>query len=128
MPFAELLDSAVTRPAYMSIRSLLEQAQFLGENGLDNRVYKAELFSKIFFPLSVMALVLVGMPFVFGSARHHNLGVRVFIGISIGVLFTIFEAAIKNFGTAYGIHASLSTLAPAALIALAAIFVLRRSV
>ncbi len=123
-----LLDAAVTRPPYMSIRSLFDQVQFLGQNGLDNRVYKAELFAKIFFPFSVVALVLAGMPFVFGLARHQTPGVRIFIGMSMGILFTIVNGAVQNIGSAYGIHAAVSALAPSALIALTGVLVLRRSV
>lgn len=123
-----LLDAAVTRPPYMSVRSLFAQVQFLGQNGLDNRVYEAELFAKIFFPFSVLALVLAGMPFVFSSARQHNLGVRIFIGMSIGILFTIVNGAVQNIGMSYGLHAAFSALAPSTLVALAAILMLRRAV
>ena len=40
---ADLLELArwMTRPPYMSVRSLFAQVQFLGHNGLDNRVYNA---------------------------------------------------------------------------------------
>lgn len=123
-----LLDAAVTRPPYMSIRALFDQVRFLGSNGLDNRVYKAEFFAKIFFPFSVLALVLAGMPFVFGSARHANMGLRIFIGISVGALFTIVNGAMQNIGSAYGLHAAFSALLPSAMIATIAILVLRRSV
>ncbi len=123
-----LLDSAVTRPPYMSIRALFDQARFLGQNGLDNRVYKAEFYAKIFFPFSVLALVLAGLPFVFGSVRQHNMGARIFIGMSIGVLFTIVNGAMQNIGSAYGIHAAVSALLPSMFIAFAAIFGLRRAV
>lgn len=123
-----LLDAAVTRPPYMSIRSLMDQVQFLGENGLDNRVYKAEFFAKIFFPFSVLALVLAGIPFVFGSVRQHNMGVRIFIGMSIGIFFTIVNGAMQNIGSAYGIHAAVSALLPSTIVALAAILWLRRTV
>jgi len=123
-----LLDAAVTRPPYMSIRSLFEQARFLGENGLDNRVYRAEFYAKIFLPLSVLALVLAGMPFVFGPARQTNFGVRIFIGMSIGVLFTIVNGAMQNIGSAYGIHAAVSALLPSTCVALLALLALRRSV
>ena len=123
-----LLDAAVTRPPYMSIRSLLAQVQFLGQNGLDNRVYNAELFAKIFFPFSVLALVLAGMPFVFGFVRHQNLGVRIFIGMSMGILFTIVNGAVQNIGMSYGLHAAFAALTPSILVAFAAMLMLRRSV
>lgn len=124
----ELLDSAVTRPPYMSIRSLYRQAAFLGENGLDHRIYDVEFFAKIFLPFTVLALVLAGMPFVFGSARHQNMGVRIFVGMTIGVLFTIVHGAAQNIGAAYGIHALVSALWPSLLIAVLAMLALRRSV
>ncbi|MDX1459829.1 MAG: LPS export ABC transporter permease LptG [Xanthomonadales bacterium] len=123
-----LLDAAVTRPPYMSIRALYAQAAFLGRNGLDNRVYRAEFFAKIFLPFSVLALVLAGMPFVFGSSRHHNMGVRMFVGISIGAIFTIVNGAMQNIGSAYGLHAAFSALLPSTLIAVLAVLALRRSV
>jgi lipopolysaccharide export system permease protein len=123
-----LLEAAVTRPPYMSIRALFAQVQFLGRNGLDNRVYQAEFFAKIFFPFLVLSLVLAGMPFVFGSARHHNIGFRIFFGMSVGVLFTIVNGAMQNIGSAYGLHAAVGALLPSALVAVLAIVVLRRSV
>ena len=91
-------------------------------------MYPTPCFAKIFFPLSVLALVLAGIPFVFGSARQHNMGVRIFIGMSIGALFTIVNGAMQNIGSAYRLHAAFSALLPSGLIALAAILVLRRSV
>lgn len=124
----DLLDAAVTRPPYMSIRSLFAQSRFLGENGLDNRVYRAEFYAKILLPFSVLALVLAGMPFVFGLVRQHNMGVRIFIGMSIGILFTIVNGAMQNIGSAYGIHAAVSALLPSACVAAIALLALRRSV
>lgn len=124
----ELLDSAVTRPPYMSVRSLYTQSRFLGENGLDHRIYDVEFFAKIFLPFTVLALVLGGMPFVFGSARNQNMGVRIFVGLTIGVLFTIANGAAQNIGAAYGIHAMVSAVTPSLLIAVIALLALRRSV
>ena len=49
-----------------------------------------------------------GMPFVFGSVRNQNLGVRIFIGMSIGILFTIVNGAVQNIGMTYGLHAAFS--------------------
>ena len=46
----------------------------------------------------------------------------------MGVIFTIVNGAMQNIGSAYGIHAAISALVPSALIALAAIMALRRTV
>jgi lipopolysaccharide export system permease protein len=124
----ELLDSAVTRPQRLSMRALWDFIRYLGENGLDDRVYQGAFWEKAFYPLTIVALVLAAMPFVFGSARSQNLGVRMFVGMMLGALFMIVSRSVENFGEAYGVPAILSSLLPALLLGLAAVFVLRRSV
>ncbi len=124
----ELLDSAVTRPKRLSIRSLAGYLEYLRENGLDDSVYQAAFWEKIVFPLTAFALVLAGLPFVFGSARSHSLGVRMFIGMVLGGVFMILSRMAQNFGDAYQFPAMLSNGIPPLLLAAAALYVLRRSV
>lgn len=124
----ELLDAVVVRPRYMSMRALADQLTYLSQNGLNDRIYRSALWSKILYPFTVLALVLSGMPFVFGSARMHGMGLRIFIGISLGALFMIVSRAIQNYGDAYGLPAALGAGLPALLLAVTVIVVLRRSV
>jgi len=82
----------------------------------------------VFYPFTVIALVLAGMPFVFGSARSHNLGVRLFYGMVLGGSFLIVSRMIESFADAYQLPTMLSYLLPPAVLATGAIMVLRRSV
>ena len=68
------------------------------------------------------------MPFVFGSSRSQNLGVRMFVGMMLGGLFMIFSRGVLNFGEAYGVPALLSNLLPALILGSGAVLVLRRTV
>lgn len=124
----ELLDSAVTRPQKLSLRSLVDHLDYLEENGLDDRVYLAAFWEKVVFPFTVIALVLAGMPFVFGSARSQNVGVRLFFGMMLGGLFMIVNRMVENFGDAYQLPPMISYVLPSFLLAVGAILVLRRSV
>jgi lipopolysaccharide export system permease protein len=124
----ELLDSAVTRPQRLSMRSLWDFLGYLGENGLDDRVYQAAFWQKVFYPLTIVALVLAGIPFVFASSRTQNVGVRMFIGMMLGGLYMIVSRSILNFGEAYGVPALLSNMLPALLLGAGGIIVLRRTV
>jgi lipopolysaccharide export system permease protein len=124
----ELLDSAATRPKRLSLRSLAGYLDYLEENGLDDTVYQAAFWEKIVFPLSAIALVLAGMPFVFGTARSQSIGVRMFIGMVLGGLFLILSRMAQNWGDAYQFPAILSNGVPPLLLAIAAIYALRRSV
>lgn len=124
----EVLSSAVMRPRYMSARLLLDQMRYLSQNGLNDRVYRSAFWDRVFYPLTVIALVLAGMPFVFGSTRQHALGARIFIGMSLGGLFMIVNRAVQNMGDAYLLPSALTTVAPSLLLVAAVIFILRRSV
>lgn len=124
----ELLDSAVTRPSRLSLRSLWDYLGYLSENGLDDRVYKAAFWEKALFPFTVIALVLAGMPFVFGAARMHNLGVHLFFGMILGGLFMIISRAFEKFGDVYHLPAPLTFILPPLLLSLVATLILRRSV
>ncbi len=124
----ELLDSAVTRPQHLSLRSLVGFLDYLRENGLDDTVYRAAFWQKIVYPLTVIALVLAGMPFVFGSARSQNIGVRLFFGMMLGGVFTVINRMAQNVGEAYAVSPVLSHALPSFMLALVAILALRRSV
>ncbi len=124
----ELLDSAVTRPSRLSLRSLWDYLGYLGENGLDDRVYRAAFWEKSLFPFTVIALVLAGMPFVFGAARMHNLGVRLFFGMVLGGLFMIISRAFQKFGDVYDLPAALTIILPPLVLSIVATLILRRSV
>jgi lipopolysaccharide export system permease protein len=124
----ELLDSAVTRPSRLSLRSLWDYLGYLGENGLDDRVYQAAFWEKTLFPFTVIALVLAGMPFVFGAARTHNPGVRLFFGMVLGGLFMIVSRAFQKFGDVYDLPAAMTIILPPLVLAIVATLILRRSV
>lgn len=124
----DLLESAVSRPRYMSIQTLVSQLEYLGENGLDDQVYRSAFWAKIFYPFTAMALVLAGMPFVFGSARQHSIGVRIFIGMSLGGVFMIVSRAFQNMGDAYFLPSVVTTAGPSLLLMGVVILILRRSV
>jgi lipopolysaccharide export system permease protein len=124
----ELLDSAVTRPSLLSMLSLWEYLEFLGDNRLDDRVYQDAFWERAFFPFTVIALVLAGMPFLFGQARYQNAGVRLFFGMILGGLFMIVSRTMQNFGSVYEFSPILAIAVPPLLLAIAAVVVLRRSV
>ena len=123
----ELLESAVTRPYYLSIRSLWDQLNYLQSNGLDDRIYQSAFWEKVMYPFAIIALVMAGMPFVFGSSRHHNHGFRLFIGMTLGGVFMLVNAAAQNLATAYTLPVALSTAIPSVVLMVIAVTILRRS-
>lgn len=123
----ELLESAVSRPFYLSIRSLWDQIKYLKSNGLDDRIYQSALWEKVTYPFSIVALVLAGMPFVFGSSRQQNHGFRLFIGMTLGGVFMLVNAGAQNLATAYSLPVVLGASVPSAILMIVAVIILRRT-
>ena len=123
----ELLESAVSRPYYLSIRSLWDQIRYLQSNGLDDRIYQSAFWEKIMYPLAIIALVMAGMPFVFGASRNHNQGFRLFIGMTLGGVFMLVNSASQNLASAYSLPVALGTTLPSLVLIVVAVTILRRS-
>jgi lipopolysaccharide export system permease protein len=124
----EMLESVVARPFRLSVRSLWEYLGYLRENELDDSVYQSAFWEKVLYPFSVFALVMAGMPFVFGQARSQNLGVRLFFGMSVGGVFMIVSRSFQKVSAVYDISPGLGMSIPIVLLAIGAIVALRRSV
>jgi len=124
----ELLDSAVSRPGLLSLRALWDYLVYLGENELDDRMYRVAFWEKVLFPFMVIALVLAGMPFVFAQARSQSIGVRLFIGMTVGGVFMIVNRAFQKMSGVYDFSPLLTMSVPILLLGLGAVIVLRRSV
>jgi len=122
-----LLESAVSRPSYLSLRVLWEQIHYLERNGLNDSLYRSAFWEKIVYPLTVLALVLAGMPLVFGTARFMNLGMRLFVGMALGGVFLLINGTAQNLAAAYSLPIALSTVTPSYLLAVFSIMLLRRS-
>ena len=106
----------------------MDQWAYLRQNGLDDRAYATEFWNKVLFPLIVLALVLAGMPFLFGSARTQSLGLRIFVGMSLGGAFMIVSKTLQNLSEAYALPSWLGAALPSLVLASVVIVVLRRSV
>lgn len=124
----ELLESAVTRPFYLSMSALWDQLKYLQRNGLDDRIYQSAFWEKIVYPFSIIALVMAGMPFVFGSSRQHNHGFRLFIGMTLGGVFMLVNAGVQNLASAYSFPVAFSTAMPSIALMIVAVTILRRSI
>ncbi len=123
----ELLASAVTKPRFMSMSSLSEYIFYLENNGQDARQYIAAFWDKIYFPFTIFALLLAGLPFVFVMARQHSLGARVFSGIVLGSVYLIIARWVRNIAEASGLPLWLIAAIPIIALASFGVYRLRRA-
>lgn len=106
----------VDEPDEMSIRDLSVHNRFLESVGRVDQRFELAMWQKTLVPFSTIAMVLLALPLVFGSARQVPLTQRVFTGILIGLVFNIVTRGIGYTGLAYGLNVPLLTILPPLLI------------
>lgn len=123
----ELLRVAALKPEHLSIRALERYIDYLDANGLQAYRYEQAFWNRVIYPVTVLALVIAGLPFVFGPLRQGGFGLRVFLGIAIGLVFFLFNRTLSRFGAVYDLDPLAVTLLPPLLVAAAATLYLRRT-
>lgn len=97
----DLFDVIVVKPKYMSATKLYRYVKYLEQNRLDASLYELSFWTRFTIPMSGMVMVLIAMPFVFGSLRSGGAGQRLFVGVLIGVAFHLSYQAFINLGLVY---------------------------
>lgn len=123
----ELLRVAALKPEDLSLRALDRYIEYLNDNELESYRYEQAFWYRAIYPLTVLALVIAGLPFIFGPLRQGGFGLRVFMGIAIGLVFFLFNRTLVRFGAVYDLDPLAVTLLPPLLVMLAATFYLRRT-
>lgn len=122
----ELFDVIIIEPQQMSALALYRYVGYLRANELDASAYELALWTRLFMPISSLVMVLIALPFVFGSLRSGGAGQRLFIGILLGAGFHLLNRTLGYLGVVYGVPPWASAGLPMLLFLLLAIWWLRR--
>lgn len=108
----ELFRVIVIKPEQMSAWTLAQYVTYLRDNNLDARRYELAFWIRFTIPLSSLVMLLLAIPFVFGSLRSGSTGQRLFVGLLVGVGFYIFNRTMNHLGLVYGLSPFLSATLP----------------
>jgi len=103
-------------PDLLSIWKLNGYIDYLKNNDLEYSKYELVYWTKLFGPLTILAMVLLAIPFVFGSVRQVSIGKQILLGFLVGVTFYMVSRLIGQMGLVYGVPAVLSALLPTLLV------------
>ena len=123
----DLLQAVMVKPENLSIAGLLSYSDYLNEQGLASAQYRVALWSKLFLPLSVLALVLVAVSFIFGPLRSVTVGQRLITGIIIGLAFKLTQDIVGPFSAVFGFWPMLAVLIPILICAAFGLWLLRKA-
>ena len=78
--------------------------------------YELVYWVKIFTPFTILAMVLLAIPFVFGSVRHISIGRQILLGFLVGLSYYMVSRLVGQAGLVYGVPAIISALIPTLLV------------
>lgn len=96
---ASQLGIIVSKPEALSITNLYYYVQGLKERGEQSYRFELLFWQKVIIPISAAIMILLGMPFVFGSQRHVSTGKRITFGVLAGVAFYIGSQLVNHLGS-----------------------------
>ncbi|HXF66425.1 MAG TPA: LPS export ABC transporter permease LptG [Burkholderiales bacterium] len=83
----ELINVLLVRPEQMSAWNLYSYAQHLKENRQKALRYEIALWSKLTYPLAVLVMMVLALPFAHFQSRQAGVGAKIFAGIMLGLVF-----------------------------------------
>ncbi len=122
----DLIAATVSRPRLLSLRDIGRMQSFLRANDLDVEPYRLAFWARVYYPVNVLVMVLIGLPFVFRNARSSARGLNLFAGVSLGLLFFVLQRITQNLALLLPLPLWFSALLPALLTAMLGSLLLRR--
>lgn len=121
-----LLDVLLSEPDDLSLIGLQRYIRYLTINHVDANHYRLIFWKKILMPISVIIMVLLGIPFVFGPLRQSSIGLRLLAGIVLGFIFYLTNEIFGPLSLVYSFPPFLAAAAPLVLFAGAGYWMMRK--
>lgn len=110
----------------LSLTDLYQYIQYLEDIGQDTDRVELTFWQKLTLPLRTGALMLLALPFVFGSLRTSSFGKHLMVGIASGLAFYLLDQITANLGLLMSISAPVTAFIPIVVVAVITIYLLRR--
>jgi lipopolysaccharide export system permease protein len=112
----DVLEASVLHPEYLSLRDLSRNIAYMRANHQNPSVYLNAYWTRAFYPVNALLLVLCALPFGFGALRSGGLGKRIFLGVIVAIAWYFLQRAIISTGTVFGAPPFVVNLVPALLL------------
>ena len=125
----DLIDSLEKEPKDLTTLTIVKQIQFLTDNKLRAEVFEVELYKRLVKPITLVAMILLAMLFIFGSTRDATLGRKIFFGVAIGLSFELISRIGGALALSFDFSPLLSAFIPAmAIMIIATIALINKSI
>ncbi len=120
--------STLVQPANtMAVNELLSYIERLRSNRLNTHQYRFAFWQMLSLPIGILAMAMLGVPFVMGSLRAVSVSQRVAFGGGLGMLFYLLEQVIGQFAVLNEFNPIIAAMGPDLLLLALATISLARS-
>jgi len=120
----DLIDSLKKEPDELTTWNIIKQIQFLSENKLRSRIFEVELYKRLIKPITLIAMILLAMLFIFGSTRNVTLGRKIFFGVAISLSFEMLSRISGAMAISFDFNPLMSAVLPTIVVMVIAITLL----
>ncbi|MEW8258102.1 MAG: LPS export ABC transporter permease LptG [Candidatus Thiodiazotropha taylori] len=106
------LDVLTVKPHMLAAWDLWRYIDYLRNNGQASVSYEVAFWGKLAAPMVTLVMLLLSIPFVFGSLRSVSVGQRVFVGAMLGIVFYLLNRAFSYMAVVYSFNALFATALP----------------
>jgi len=105
---------------------LYSYAKDLRSRGQNADRYELTFWRKVNIPFATLAMVMISLPFVFGSGERGGIGRRVLLGAGVGVLFYLVDQVVAQLGLLVKLDPAITATAPAFVLFVTALLFAQR--
>ena len=113
----EIFGVLLVQPERMAALDLAQYIDHLVENHQQTDRYEIALWNKVFYPIAVLVMMVLALPFAYLHVRAGSVSFKIFTGVMIGVLFYMLNKLFAHLGL-------LNTWPPVVIAALPSLVVL----
>jgi lipopolysaccharide export system permease protein len=93
-----ILGVMLVQPERMAGVELARYIAHLAANRQQTEPYEIALWNKVFYPLAIVVMMLLALPFAYLHVRQGSVSLKIFAGVMIGVLFYMLNKLFAHLG------------------------------
>ena len=85
-------------PERLELNALYDNIRVLSDNAQKTSRFEIAFWNKVFYPLAVLVMMIVALPFAHFQRRQGGMGFRIFAGTMLGLTFFLLGRLFSNLG------------------------------
>ena len=94
----EIFGVLLVAPERMSLVALAQYVRHLADNRQRTERYEIAFWNKIFYPLAILVMMALALPFAYLHVREGSVSLKIFTGVMIGVGFYMLNKLFAHLG------------------------------